>query len=54
MKIIKRETPKSEIESSKKFFFENYDPEIEINISETARSFGVSRPTLYKWIKEMK
>jgi len=42
------------IDEVKKYFLENYDPEISINISATAKSLNVSRITLYKWIQETK
>lgn len=39
---------------AKKFFFENYSKDVKINISATAKSLGVSRLTIYRWIKEIK
>ena len=47
MEIIKS------IKEIKNDFFENYNPDEEINISATAKSYGVSRLTIYNWIKEM-
>ena len=42
------------IDEVKKYFIENYDPKITINISATAKALNVSRVTLYKWIEEIK
>lgn len=38
----------------KRFFFKNYDPDVKINVTETAKSLGVTRVTIYNWIKEFK
>lgn len=37
---------------AKEFFFNNYNPEIKINVSATAKSLKVSRVTIYSWMKE--
>ena len=39
---------------AKEFFFKNYNPEKNINKMATAESLGVSRQTIYNWIKEIK
>lgn len=42
-----------ETDKIKEFFFNNYKKGESINILKTAKSLGVSRTTLYKWIKEI-
>ena len=58
MKIVK----KSEIGYAKrhnskpekrKFFFENYEKDSIINVTETAKSLGVSRTIIYKWMNQI-
>ena len=39
---------------AKEYFFNNYDPEADINKLATAKSLGVSRQTIYRWINEIK
>lgn len=52
MKIIYKEDSKLTKEKSE--FLNQYNPEDDINISKTAESFGVSRQTIYNWIKSYK
>jgi len=56
MKIVKSNREKQKkvnIAKSKKHFFENYEPYSNINILATAKNYGVSRVTIYKWIKQI-
>lgn len=56
MKIIKRKSKVNinpKLEEAKKLFFKSYNPNEHINIQATARSFGVSRVTIYNWIKQI-
>lgn len=52
MKIVVSNRKLKEDSEAKKFFFENYDPNVRINKSATAESLGVTRQTIYNWIKE--
>lgn len=52
MEIIKKPYI-SDKEKQKAFFFENVKKGDKINVSKTAESLGVSRPTIYSWIKEI-
>ena len=57
MKIIKRKTRGdygSDRSEAKAFFVENYEEGMILNVKATAKSLGVSRPTIYSWIKEIK
>lgn len=55
MKLVERKTKGwSSTSKAKSFFFENYKPGFKLNVSETARSLGVTRVTIYNWIKEIK
>lgn len=52
MKIIETRK-KQDFSKAKEFFFKNYDPKKGINKAETAKSLGVTRQTIYNWIKEI-
>lgn len=49
MKIFESEKAKT-----KKYFFDNYREDMEIDVPRTAESLGVTRATIYNWIKEIK
>lgn len=50
MKIIKHAT---DVKKSKKEFRNQYKKHEPINVQATAKEFGVSRVTVYNWIKEI-
>lgn len=52
MKIIVSNRKLKADSEAKKFFFENYDPNVRINVTATAESLNVTRQTIYNWIKE--
>ena len=52
MEIITKKKGRKYFSAKKEYFFENYDKNVDINVQATARSFGVSRVTIYRWIKE--
>lgn len=47
MKLIEK------LNGAKDFFFKNYNPKVKLNVVETAKALGVSRQTIYNWIKEL-
>lgn len=54
MKLIKREgNYTSNQREAKAFFIENYKKGMVLNITATAKALGVTRPTIYAWIKEI-
>ena len=55
MELIKREgNYTSNQKEAKAFFVENYQEGMILNVSATAKALGVTRPTIYAWIKEIK
>lgn len=58
MEIVKRTRNEriadiSHLKKAKDFFFDNYNPKEKINKKQTALALGVSRVTIYNWIKEI-
>jgi len=58
MKIVKRDKNFSDNygisrEKERAFFFKNYKKGDRLNVTETAKSLGVSRRTIYNWINEI-
>lgn len=53
MEIVPSKRKKTNPEA-KEYFFNNYDSEVDINKVETAKSLGVTRQTIYRWINEIK
>lgn len=55
MKLIKRKGNYTSNQSeAKAFFVENYEKGMILNVTATAKALGVTRPTIYAWIKEIK
>lgn len=46
-------TRKKTNSKAKEYFFNSYDPQVDINKVATAKSLGVSRQTIYRWIDEI-
>lgn len=53
MEIVPSKRKKTNPEA-KEYFFNNYDSEVDINKVEIAKSLGVTRQTIYRWINEIK
>ena len=54
MQIVKKRIVHNQAdEEVRSFFFKNYKKNEVINVSETAKSLGVSRVTIYKWMKQI-
>lgn len=54
MKLIKRKgNYTSNQKEAKAFFVENYEKGMILNVTATAKALGVTRPTIYAWIKEI-
>ncbi len=55
MELIKREGNYTSNQSeAKAYFVENYEKGMILNVTATAKALGVTRPTIYAWIKEIK
>jgi transcriptional antiterminator len=54
MKIFKKQKKTHNSKPEKrKFFFNNYEKNSEINVTKTAESLEVSRRTIYNWMQEI-